>query len=302
MVSTDGPVEGWMQAVEGEMVRTLRTITKEAVYSYARGPSSSSSSSSPSSTTTPTPTSTATTIASASTSTPRLAWIAANLGMVSIVATQIWWTWEVEDSFRSVRSGLKTAVKQLAIKLTSQLNDLVAGIRDSGIGAAHRKKLTTLIIIDVHARDIVDKFVRDSILDSRDFAWSRQLRVYWDRDADDISIAQCSGSFAYGYEYQGLSGRLVITPLTDRCYMTLTQALTFHMGGSPAGPAGTGKSTRASRGGERREEERKRVGEREYDRCNGLRNGWMDCNVAYYLFCPCFSSFFFSPVQVKPRR
>lgn len=49
-----------------------------------------------------------------------------------------------------------------------------------------RKKVNTLLIVDVHARDIIDRFVRDSILDEREFEWESQLRFYWNRDVDDI--------------------------------------------------------------------------------------------------------------------
>ncbi len=161
--------------------------------------------------------------------------------MVVNSGSQVWWTWEVEDTFQKVREGNKHGMKQFAAKLTSQLTDLVGEVQGD-LEKNVRKKVNTLIIIDVHARDIIDRFVRDSILDAREFAWESQLRFYWSRTVDDLLIRQCTFDGRFGFEYMGLNGRLVITPLTDRCYITLTQALSFKLGGAPAGPAGTGKT------------------------------------------------------------
>ncbi|KAL3146419.1 Dynein heavy chain cytoplasmic [Trebouxia sp. C0010 RCD-2024] len=178
---------------------------------------------------------------------PRSKWIEKCLGMVTLSGSAIWWTWETEDVFRRVRGGNKYAMKELSSKLTNQLADLTSMVRRD-LGGEARKKVNTLIITDVHARDIIETFVRDSVMDAREFAWESQLRYYWDRTADDLMIRQCTGLFRYGFEFMGLNGRLVITALTDRrdhgdrCYMTLTTALTYRLGGAPAGPAGTGKT------------------------------------------------------------
>ena len=79
-----------------------------------------------------------------------------------------------------------------------------------------RAKIVALVTIEVHARDVIEKLIKSKTNDMTAFEWLMQLRVYWDKDIDDCVVRQTNTQFQYGYEYLGNSGRLVITPLTDR--------------------------------------------------------------------------------------
>ena len=180
--------------------------------------------------------------------TKRRDWMISHPGQVVIGVSSLFWTLDVSNSLRACTHE---AVVECRDRLTTQLSDIVELVRGK-LDKLQRKTLGALTTIDVHNRDVVAQMVNINCHDITDFVWVSQLRYYWEDSWKDgqaikkgdktvitrIVNARC----LYGYEYLGNSVRLVITPLTDRCYRTMIGAVDLLYGGAPEGPAGTGKT------------------------------------------------------------
>ncbi|XP_017734864.1 PREDICTED: dynein heavy chain 17, axonemal isoform X5 [Rhinopithecus bieti] len=204
-----GQVEVWLNRVLDRMCSTLRHEIPEAVVTYEEK--------------------------------PREQWILDYSAQVALTCTQIWWTTEVGLAFARLEEGYENAIKDYNKKQISQLNVLIT-LLIGNLNAGDRMKIMTICTIDVHARDVVAKMIVAKVESSQAFTWQAQLRHRWDEEKRHCFANICDAQIQYSYEYLGNTPRLVITPLTDRCYITLTQSLHLIMGGAPAGPAGTGKT------------------------------------------------------------
>lgn len=117
-------------------------------------------------------------------------------------------------------------MKEFSTVIKNRIAKLIGRVRGK-LTQEIRIKVITIITIDVHARDVIKKFVDNKIVEQGHFAWASQLKFGMEKRNPKDEIKSCMSTICdwktwYNYEYIGNTGRLVITPLTDRCYITLT--------------------------------------------------------------------------------
>ncbi|XP_024132434.1 cytoplasmic dynein 2 heavy chain 1 [Oryzias melastigma] len=156
------------------------------------------------------------------------------------LAEQIQFTEDVEKALKQQR------LQQLELELNSKLEhytrvDTNSEDSPNTESSILQLKLKALILDIIHNISMVKQLNQAGVTSTDDWAWRKQLRFYMGADKF-CHIHMVDAQFSYTYEYQGNAAKLVHTPLTDKCYLTLTQAMKMGLGGNPYGPAGTGKT------------------------------------------------------------
>ena len=197
-----GNVEKWMLDIEDQMIKSLRDLTKQAIADYPNA--------------------------------ERTEWSKEFPGQIVLAVSQIYWTKEVEQALQDNDN------ENYIQSLYQQIEEIVQMVRKP-LKKNERITLKALVVIDVHAKDVVQGLLDKNVQSIAEFDWTAQLRYYWEAK-DTLMVKMVTAQIPYAYEYLGNSPRLVITALTDRCYRTLLGAKFLNYGGAPEGPAGTGKT------------------------------------------------------------
>ncbi|KFD71623.1 hypothetical protein M514_05338 [Trichuris suis] len=167
-------------------------------------------------------------------------WLDKYPAQLILLSAQIAWSNDVESALS------KSASLQPTVDFIDAMLKLLADSVLHEHPVLRRRKIEHLITEFVHKRDVMRELLDCKVDSNQNFHWLRQMRFYFDPSEPSpqkkLSIRMANASFNYGFEYLGIQDKLVQTPLTDRCFLTMTQALESRLGGSPFGPAGTGKT------------------------------------------------------------
>ncbi|CAB4061833.1 DNAH [Lepeophtheirus salmonis] len=147
----------------------------------------------------------------------------------------IFWTSEIHNAIDN--SSLKEISNQNE-DFILKLSDMILSLGASNI-TSRETFLKNIILAQGYFRGIIDDLNKNGG-GSEDFCWLSRLRYYWINE--DVELHMAYSKIKYGYEYLSQYSKLVMIPLTEKCYRILLMALDLHQGGIVSGDTATGKT------------------------------------------------------------
>lgn len=154
-------------------------------------------------------------------------------GQAQLICVQLLWTKSAQKAIQNCQTDKKIMSRTL-MELKDMMEYLVAQTAKD-LSRLQRVAVETLVTVHIHQFDIFNELTRSKVKSEKDFDWQKQARFYFDPLSEEVIVKITDIAFSYQNEYLGVTDRLAITPLTDRCYITLAQAIGMNMGGAPAG-------------------------------------------------------------------
>ena len=139
-------------------------------------------------------------------------WVREHVGQLLITTGSIMWTTDCTKALASISSGSKGALKQTKKKQVTYLNKLTAVIRGP-LTPVDRNKVVSLITMEIHNRDVMEKMIKASCASVSDFEWLSQLRFVYLKDQGEFGrceVRQTNSVLPFAYEYQVLPYLLVL--------------------------------------------------------------------------------------------
>lgn len=108
----------------------------------------------------------------------------------------------------------------------------------------HIKSMSNLLTLLIYHREIVSRLIaEDSFSAEIPFFIESAIKKVWNIGSSPLYVCQGQMKFEYGMHYFGFCDRLVVTPLTDKCFLSITHALRNNSIPYLCGPHGVGKKS-----------------------------------------------------------
>ena len=109
------------------------------------------------------------------TTSPRSEWVRSWPGQAVLCVGQKYWTTYVH---KSIHNGQKAMDDYLQVN-NKQIDEIVALVRGK-LSKQNRVTLQAMIVLEVHARDVLHELCKEQVSNELDFNWLSQLRYYWE--------------------------------------------------------------------------------------------------------------------------